>query len=160
MPQQIAPISLLERLAVLEEQVAVLRRTGWQRAELPFYPTSADSMPYDDSTTLLTMWETILTPRTATLSLGLVMIGDQVSGTNTGGEYAVVVNDTTTVMSGVVTATYSYQFAAGVIDLTPYRGTAQLKVQIKVRRTNGATTGGRFGGGGAIAIAPRYAQLL
>ena len=160
MPQQITSASFLERLAVLEEQVAALRRTGRERDELPLYPTSLRSMPYEDGGTLVTVWETILVPRTATLSLGLVMIGDQVAGTNSGGEWSVVLDDTTTVMSGTITATFSFQFATGVIDLTPYQGLSQLKVQIKARRTSGATTGGRYGTGGAVAIAPRYAQLL
>lgn len=160
MPQRVPAPDVLSRLARMEEAVAVLQRTGWERDELPFYPTSLKTMPYEDSTTLVAMWETILTPRTASLSLGLVMIGDQVSATNTGGAWEVVFNDSTTVMSGTIAATFSYQFAAQVIDLTPYRGASQLKVQLKARRTSGATTGGKYGGGGSVAVAPRYARLL
>ncbi|MFD9752676.1 hypothetical protein [[Kitasatospora] papulosa] len=160
MPQQITTQSFLERLAVLEDQVAQLRRSGQERDEVPFYPTSMRTMPYEDSTTLTTLSEVIITPRTASLSLGLVLIGDQVSSTNTGGEWAVVLNDVDTVMSGTIAATFSYQFAAQVIDLTPYRGTQQLKIQLKARRTSGATTGGKFGGGGSVSISPRYARLI
>lgn len=160
MAQQITAVSFLERLAVLEEQVAVMRRTGWERDELPFYPTSLHSMPYEDSTTFAIVWETILTPRTATLSLSLVTIGDQVSAVNTGGEWQVVLDDSAVVLSGTVAPTFSYQFATGVVDLAPYQGASQLKVQIKARRTSGSTTGGKFGSGGAVAVAPRYARLL
>ncbi|MDV9194308.1 hypothetical protein [Streptomyces sp. Wh19] len=160
MPQHATTPSFLERLAVLEEQVATLRRTGWERDELPFYPTSMRAMPYDDATAFTSVWESVLAPRTASLSLGLVFIGDQVSGTNTGGAWQVVLNEADTVMSGSIAATFSYQFAAQVIDLTPYRTRTELKVQIQVRRTSGATTGGKFGGGGAIGMAPRYARLL
>ncbi|MFJ1698194.1 hypothetical protein ACIOHC_24265 [Streptomyces sp. NPDC088252] len=150
----------LQRLAVLEEQVAQLRRTGWERDELPFYPTSMQTMPYTDATSFTSVWETILAPRTASLSLGLVAIGDQVGTTNTGGAWQVVLAEADIVMAGSVPATFSYQFAAQVIDLTPYRALTELKVQIQVRRTSGATTGGKFGGGGAIGMAPRYARLL
>lgn len=160
MPQQITNRSFLERLAVLEEQMAVQRRRGWQPDELPFYPTSSRSMPYDDSTTLTTVWETILTPRSAILSLGLVMIGDQVSGVNTGGDWQVVLDDTAVALSGTIAPLFAFQFATGAMDLAPYKGASQLKVQIKARRTSGATTGGKFGAGGAVAVAPRYARLL
>ncbi|WP_329592104.1 hypothetical protein OG195_27225 [Streptomyces sp. NBC_01362] len=160
MPQHATTPSFLERLAVLEEQVATLRRTGWERDELPFYPTSMRAMPYDDATAFTSVWESVLTPRTASLSLGLVFIGDQVSGTNTGGAWQVVLAEADTVMSGSVAATFSYQFAAQVIDLTPYRTLTELKIQIQVRRTSGVTTGGKFGGGGAIGMAPRFARLL
>lgn len=160
MPQRVPSPDVLSRLAHAEEAIATLQRTGWERDELPFYPTSLKTMAYEDSTTLVSLWETILTPRTASLSLGLVMIGDQVSAVNTGGDWQVVLNDVDVAMSGTIAATFSYQFAAQVIDLTPYRGLSQLKVQLKARRTSGSSTGGKFGGGGSIAIAPRYARLL
>lgn len=153
MPQQITTRSFPERLAVLEEQVALLRRSGWVRDELPFYPTSATSMPYEGSSTFQTVWETVLSPRTAALSLGLVTIGNQVSGVNTGGQWQVVFNDVTVVMSGTIAPLFSYEFAAASIDLTPYRGQASLKVQLKARRTSGAATG-------AVAVSPRYARLI
>ncbi|MEV6313355.1 hypothetical protein AB0M10_32800 [Streptomyces sp. NPDC051840] len=153
-------IQIPDRLARLERQVAELQRTGWERDELPFYPTSLRSMPYEDSTTFTSVWETILAPRTATLAVGLVTIGDQVSSTSTGGEWQVVLNDSTVALSGTIAATFSYEFPAGVIDLLPYRGAPTVKVQIKARRTSGATTGGKWGTGGAVAVSPRYAQLL
>ncbi|MGP3752212.1 hypothetical protein [Streptomyces sp. IBSNAI001] len=152
MAQRVPSPDVLSRLARLEREVAVQRRAGWERAELPFYPTSAASMPYETSATLQVVWETVLSPRTGSLSLGLVTIGNVVGGVNTGGEWQVVLADTTVVMNGTIAATFSYQFAAATIDLTPYRGQASLKVQIKARRTSGATTGG-------VAVAPRYARL-
>ena len=160
MSQQVTTRSFLERLAILEERVEAQARTGWQRDELPFYPTSLHSMPYEDSTTFEIVWETILTPRSASLQLGLVTIGDQVAAVNTGGEWQVVLNDVTVALSGTIAATFSYQLPTGVISLAPYQGASQLKVQIKARRTSGATTGGKFGAGGAVAIAPRYARLI
>ncbi|MFF9205151.1 hypothetical protein ACF1AE_25685 [Streptomyces sp. NPDC014986] len=159
MPKVQKPVDFLQRLAVLEEQVAVLRRAGRERDEVPFYPTSLRGMAYEDSTTFITLWETILSPRTAQLALGLVFIGDAVSGTNTGGDWQVLF-DTTVVASGTVPATLTYTFAALTLDLTPYRAASQLKVQVQIRRTSGATTGGRYGGGGSIGGAPRYARLL
>lgn len=160
MPQQPGTPNLLERLALLEDQVALLRRSGWERGELPFYPTSLKTMAYDDATAFTTAWEVILTPRTATLSMGVVAIGDVVGTTNTGGLWQVVANSADVVMSGSVPPTFAYQFGTAVIDLAPYQALTELKVQIQVRRTAGATTGGKFGGGGSIGIAPRYARLL
>ncbi|MER6103628.1 hypothetical protein ABT115_15220 [Streptomyces sp. NPDC001832] len=160
MPQYPTTPDFLQRLAELEEQVAQLRRTGWERDELPFYPTSMRTMPYEDATGFTSVWETVLAPRTASLSLGLVFIGDQVGTTKTGGEWQVVLAESAIVMSGTITATFSYQFAAASIDLTPYRARTELKAQIQVRRTVGATTGGKFGAGGAIGMAPRYARIL
>ncbi|MGW1433375.1 hypothetical protein ACWD6K_32745 [Streptomyces sp. NPDC002431] len=160
MPQYTQTPDVLQRLAELEAQVAQLRRTGWERDELPLYPTSMRSMPYEDSTSFTSVWESIFTPRTATLSLGLVFIGDQVGTTNSGGAWQVVLAESAVVMSGTIAASFSYQFAAAVIDLTPYRTAADLKVQIQTRRTSGATTGGKFGGGGSIGMGIRYARLL
>ena len=134
MPKVQKNVDFLQRLAELEDTVAALQRAGWERDELPFYPTSLHTFVYEDSTSFATLWETILSPRTAQLSLGLVFIGDQVSSVNTGGEWQVVFNDSTVVASGTV--------------------------QIQVRRTSGTNTGGKFGGGGSIGGAPRYARLL
>lgn len=160
MPQQPGAPNFLERLALVEEQLAQARRTGWERDELPFYPTSLTSMPYSDATTYTTAWETILTPRTATLSLGIVAIGDVVGTTNTGGGWQVLAAGADVVLSGSVPATFSFQFGSAVIDLAPYQQLTELKIELQTRRTSGATTGGRFGGGGSIGIAPRYARLL
>ena len=160
MPKVAKQTNFLQELAELREEVAALKRAGWERDELPFYPTSLHGMVYEDSTSLVTLWETIMSPRTATLSMGLVFIGDVVSSTNTGGNWQVLANSTDVVASGTVPATFSYQFPALTIDLTPYRALTQLKVQVQVQRTAGASTGGKYGGGGSIGGAPRYARLL
>jgi hypothetical protein len=159
MPKVAKQTNFLQELAELKEQVADLRRAGWERDELPFYPTSLHGMVYEDSTSFVTLWETLLSPRTASLSLGLVLIGDVVSSTNTGGNWQVLLN-TDVAASGTVPATFSYQFPALTLDLTPYRALTSLKVQIQVQRTAGATTGGKYAGGGSIGGAPRYARLL
>lgn len=159
MPKVLKQTNFLQQLAALREEVAELRRAGWERDELPFYPTSLHGLVYEDATSFLTVWETILSPRTAGLSLGLVLLGDVVSSTNTGGEWQVLL-DTTVVASGTVPATFSYVFPALSLDLTPYRAATQLKVQVQVRRTAGASTGGKWGSGGSIGSAARYARLL
>lgn len=160
MPQHATTPNLLQRIARMEQRLAALQRQQPTPAdELPFYPTNLQTMPYQSFTSFTTAWETILTPRTSKLSLGLVAIGDQVSAVNTGGEWQVLF-DTTVVASGTVAATFSYQFAAPVLDVTPYLANTELKVLIQARRTSGQTTGGKFGSGGSIGIAPRYAKLL
>lgn len=160
MPKVAKQADFLQQLAELKEEVAKLRRTGWERDELPFFPTSYRTMAYDDSTSFATQWETILSPRTASLSLGLVLIGDVVSSTNTGGDWQVVFGDSTVVATGTVPATQAFVFPALSLDLIPYRAAEQLKVRVQTRRTAGASTGGKFGGGGSIGCAPRYARLL
>lgn len=160
MPKVAKEKDFLQQLAELKEEVAALRRAGWERDEVPFFRTSLNGLGYEDSTSFITVWETILSPRSATLSLGLVLIGDVVSSTNTGGEWRVVFNGSTVAESGSVPATFSYVFPALSLDLTPYRAAEQLKVQIQVRRTAGASTGGKYGGGGSIGCSPRYARLL
>ncbi len=160
MPKVTRTPDVLQRLALLERQVAQLRRAGWERDELPFFATSYNNLVFEDETTFITLWETVLSPRTATLALGLVLIGDQVSSTNTGGDWQVLFNGSTVAASGTVPATFSFSFPALVLDLTPYLADTQLKVQLQIRRTAGATTGGRFGGGGSIGGSPTYARLL
>ncbi|PVE04658.1 hypothetical protein [Streptomyces scopuliridis] len=159
MPQYATNPDFLQRLATLEESVEQLRRRGRERDELPFFGTNLQVMPYQSYTSMTTVCETVLSPRTASLSLGLVTIGDVVTSVNSGGDWQVVAN-ADIVMTGVISATFSYEFAAAVIDLTPYRALTELKILIQARRTAGATTGGKFGTGGAIAIAPRYARLI
>lgn len=161
MPKVAKQTDFLQRLALVEEQLAALRRSGRPLDELPFFPTSFHGMVYEDNTAFTTYWETVFTPRTASLSLGLIFIGDQAGSpmVNTGGEWQVLF-DSTVVMSGTVAATFSYQYAAQVLDLTPYRSASELKVTLQARRTSGSTTGGRYGLGGAIGLAPRYARLL
>lgn len=160
MPKVQKTPDFLQRLAELEETVAGLQRAGWERDELPFYPTSLRTFVYEDSTSFATLWETVMSPRTALLSLGLVFIGDQVSGVNTGGEWRVQFDDSTTVATGTVPNTFAYTLPALSLDLTPYRAASSLKVQIQVRRTSGTNTGGKYGGGGSIGGGPRYARLL
>ncbi|MEU6496454.1 MULTISPECIES: hypothetical protein [unclassified Streptomyces] len=162
MPKVQKTPDFLQRLAVVEEQLAELRRSGWERDELPFFATSLRGLVYEDKTAFTALWETIFTPRSATLALGLVLIGDQAGSpvANTGGDWQVTLNDTDVVASGTVPATFSFVFPALSLDLTPYRALTQVKCQIQVRRTAGATTGGKYGNGGAIGGAPRYARLL
>jgi hypothetical protein len=160
MPKVQKPTDFLQRLAELEERVERMARTGWERDEVPFFTTSHRTFPYEDNTVFTTLWETILTPRSARLEMGLVFIGDQVASVSTGGEWQVVFNDSTVAASGTIPATFTYVLPTLSLDLTPYRAATSLKVQIQVRRTAGATTGGRYGGGGAIGGGPRYARLL
>ncbi|MDT0473016.1 hypothetical protein RM863_12865 [Streptomyces sp. DSM 41014] len=159
MPKVQRQLDFLQRLAALEEQVAAAARAGWERDELPLFPTSQRGLVYEDATSFLTLWETILTPRTATLQLGLVLLGDVVGTTNTGGEWQVLLDGVVSA-NGTVPATFSYVLPALSFDLTPYRAQTSLKVQVQVRRTAGATTGGKYGSGGCIGGAPRYARLL
>ncbi|MFJ5802671.1 hypothetical protein [Streptomyces decoyicus] len=161
MPQYSKQRNAMERVAILEERLDRLERSGRTTGEVPFFPTNSRTMAYDDTAAaFMTTWETIVTPRTAVLSLGLVLIGDFVSPSYTGGLWQVVLNDTTVVGSGSVPASLTYVLPTLSIDLSPYRTAPDLKVQIQTRRTAGATTGGKFGGGGAIGSAARYARLL
>ncbi|MEU7431096.1 hypothetical protein AB0B07_09595 [Streptomyces sioyaensis] len=151
----------MERLARLEDRLDQLERSGREVDEVPFYPTNSRVMVYDDtSASFSTTWETIITPRTARLSLGLVFIGDYVSPNYTGGSWQVVVNDTTVIGSGSVPASLTYVLPTVTLDLSPYRNAPDLKIQIQTQRTAGTTTGGKFGGGGAIGSAPRFARQL
>lgn len=159
MPKVQKQTTFLQDLAALRAEVAELRRSGTVRDELPLFPTSQHGLVYEDATTFVTVWESILAPRTASLSLGLVLLGDVVSSTNTGGDWQVLL-DGAQVANGTVPATFSYVLPALTLDLTPYRAQSQLKVQVQVRRTAGASTGGKWGGGGSIGCSPRYARLL
>ena len=95
MPQHATTPNLLQRIARMEQRLAALQRQQPTPAdELPFYPTNLQTMPYQSFTSFTTAWETILTPRTSKLSLGLVAIGDQVSAVNTGGEWQVLFDTT------------------------------------------------------------------
>lgn len=159
MPKVMKTTDFLQRLAEVEEQLANLQRAGWERDELPMFPTSQHGLVYEDATSFITLWETIMSPRTATLSLGLVFLGDVVTATNSGGDWQVLL-DSDVAASGTVPATFSYVLPALSLDLAPYLANPQLKVQVQVRRTAGATTGGKYGNGGSIGGSPRYAQLL
>ncbi|MEV5659789.1 hypothetical protein [Streptomyces flaveolus] len=160
MPKVGTQVDILQRINQLEEQVALLRRTGRTVDEVPFWPVNFNGLAYEDDTTWSNMWETTLTPRTASLEMGMLFVGDQVGGVNTGGEWQILLDSSTVAASGTVPATYTYASPTASIDLTPYRGAAQLQVRIQVRRTAGATTGGKFGGGGSIGASIRYARLL
>ncbi|MFJ4649466.1 hypothetical protein ACIP6Q_39030 [Streptomyces bobili] len=160
MPKVLQPPDLLRRIAILEDRLARLERAGWERDELPLFPTSLHGLVYEDNTSFTTYWETIFIPRAGTLALAMVTIGDVVSAVNTGGEWQVKLNDTTVVGSGTVPATFTYSFPTLSVSLLPYLNAGSLKVQLQARRTSGATTGGKYGAGGSIGLAPTYARLL
>ena len=159
MPKVQKQTDFLQQLAEVREQVAALRRAGTVADELPFFPTSQRGLVYEDGVAFLTTWETILTPRTATLDIGLVFLGDVVGSTNTGGAWQVLLEDAV-VGSGTVPATFAFSTPSVLVDLTPYRSASQVKVRLQTRRTSGATTGGLYGNGGSVGSAPRYARLL
>ncbi|MFC9465214.1 hypothetical protein [Streptomyces coelicoflavus] len=160
MPKVQKETDFLQRMADLEEAVATLQRATRGRDEVPLWSTSFRTLAYDDSTSWTTYWETTFTPRMGSLLLGLMFIGDQVGGVNTGGEWQVILNSSTFLTSGNIPATFSYQVPNVPIDLTPYRGVDQLQVRVQARRTAGATTGGKYGGGGCIGSSMRFARLL
>jgi hypothetical protein len=162
MPAYASTPDLGQRIVRLERELAQLRRRSSPMFdEVPVFPTAFQGMPAIDDTSFVTAWETVLTRRTESLSVGLVFIGDQAGSplVNTGGAWQVLLNGTV-VMSGTVAATFSYQFANQSLSLAAYPEGTEVKLEIKVRRTSGATTGGRWGFGGSILIAPRYIRLL
>lgn len=158
MPQRIRDVSFPARLLRVEERLAQLERTGWERDELPLYATAFTAMPFSDATSWSTLLENSFTPRTAGLALGLTVVGDQVAGVNTGGEWQVLLGGAV-VWSGSVAANFTVQYAATTLDLLPYRGASDLLIQIQTRRTAGASTGGRNGNGGSIGLSPRFARF-
>lgn len=160
MPQYPRTPDPLQRIAALEDRLARLERASRVTDEVPFYPATFDTMLFTDATDWAAMWETTITPRGASLVMQLITIGDQVSGTNTGGEWRVQLNGVTTVASGLIAATFTYDRPSVTIDLAPYRGQSSLTIGIHGRRTSGATTGGRFGFGGSVGVSPLYARLL
>lgn len=160
MPAYASTPDLVQRIVQLEKRLDQVQRRGTGLAdELPVFPTLFNAMPAVDVTSFATVWETTFSPRSAALSLGLVFLGDQVSAVNTGGQWQVLL-DNVVVMSGSVAATYSYQFAAQTLNLAAYQASSGVKLDIQCRRTSGAATGGKYGTGGTISIAPRYARLL
>lgn len=159
MPQHATSPNFLQRLANLEQRVALAERsTGGSADEVPFYPTAYETMAYVDNATFSTAWETTITPRGSVLSMRVVTVGDQVSGVNSGGGWQMLLNSVS-VWSGSVTPTFTVGFAQQDFDLTPYLSSA-LHIELQVRRTSGATTGGRGGQGGSIGISPVFARLL
>lgn len=145
---------------MLEDQLAQLRRSGRRADELAMHPTNFRGLNYDDSTVYTTVWETTFTPRSASLNLGLMFIGDVVSAVNTGGDWQVFVNTTDVIASGSVPATFSYVLPDLALDLSPYLAKADLRIDVRTRRTAGATTGGRNGSGGCIGSSIRYARMI
>jgi hypothetical protein len=151
--------SLDEQVAVLTAQVAQLRRSGSVVDDVSLFATGFENYNYDDaSVALSTVFENTFTPRGASLVIGLSVFGDQVSAVNTGGTWDVLVNGVTAA-AGTVPATFTIVNSDVVIDLSPYLGTTSVHVEIRTRRTAGATTGGRYGGGGCIASTVRYARM-
>lgn len=154
--------SLDEQVAALAEQVAQMRRSGSTVDDVTLFRTGFENYNYDDSNTLSTVFETTFTPRGAVLTLGLSFFGDYVGTApqvNTGGTWDVLLNGVASGASGTVPATYTIVDASPALDLSPYLGTRDLHVEVRTRRTSGATTGGRYGGGGCIASIVRYARL-
>lgn len=151
--------SIDERVAVTEDAVARLQRAGSVVDDIAMFRTGFENYNYDDqSTALATVFENTFTPRGAVLLLGVSLFGDQVGATNTGGVWDVLVNGVTAA-SGTVPATFTIVSSEIVIDLSPYLGTTSVHVEFRTRRTAGATTGGRYAGGGCIASAVRYARM-
>lgn len=151
-----------ERLAILEGVVEQLRRTSrtlYQPGAL--FATSLHGMVYEDtaSPNWVTYFETHIRPARQ-LDIGLVFLGDQVSGTNTGGAWQIKVAGTViSSATGTVTANFSYQFASALIDLTSYPSNQPVLIEVQGQRTSGATTGGKYGTGGTLGIGIRWANF-
>lgn len=150
--------TLDEQVAILTEQVAQLRRTGSVVDDLTLFRTGFENYNYDDASSLSTVFENTFSPRGATLVIGLSIFGDQVGAVNTGGTWDVLVNGSAAA-SGTVPATFTIVDTDVAIDLSPYLGTSSVHVEVRTRRTAGATTGGKYGGGGCIASTIRYARM-
>jgi hypothetical protein len=147
-----------ERVAILEDQLAALRRTGNLVDDLAMFPSYYLGLVYSDATTLQSAWENTFTPRSSTLTLGAQFFGDQVGTTNTGGSWDIQLNNTT-VANGSVPATFTVVAPTITLDLSPYLGVRDLRIVLRTRRTAGATTGGKFGTGGCIASGFLFARM-
>lgn len=162
MPTIMRSQDLAERVAVLEEQLARLQRASGVVDDVSIWRVGFENYLFDDAAAALsTVHETTFTPRGAALTLGMSFYGDFVGTApqvNTGGVWDVLLNGTTAA-SGTVPATYTIVETAPVLDLSPYLGARDLHVEVRTRRTAGATTGGRYGGGGSIASIIRYARI-
>ncbi|KRV48776.1 hypothetical protein AQ490_23175 [Wenjunlia vitaminophila] len=159
MPQYLRPVDLAEQVQRLTERVAQLeRRSADTRAEMPMWPTGPRGVVNADETVFATQWEGMVQPRTRTLSIGLLLLGDQVAGVNTGGEWRLRVAEVVAA-TGVIVANFTWSLQGADLDLTPYMTTANVKIEFQTRRTSGATTGGKYGTGGCIASVIRYALL-
>ncbi|WP_369183336.1 hypothetical protein [Streptomyces sp. Y1] len=115
--------------------------------------------------TSATTWQDLLvasipgdTPR---LSLVVGLLGDQIGGVNTGGNYRILVNSTTVVASGTIPANFTWMYPSALVDMTPWYGPGtSVRVAIQVQRTSGATTGGTDGNGGSIRAEMQGALLI
>lgn len=150
--------SVEERLAIVEEQLAALRRTGALVDDLAMFPVYYLGMEYVDTTVFQTAWQNIFTPRSSTLTLGMQLFGDQIGATNTGGEWQIALNGAV-VTNGSVPATYTLVQPVVALDLSPYLGVKDLLIELRTRRTAGATTGGHYGTGGCIASGFLFARM-
>jgi hypothetical protein len=160
MPAYSEPRGLMARMGALERQVSELRRRRAQPlVDVPFFPVSAQTMPYQSYTGWTTAWEAVVAPRGEALHVGLAMIGDRVSSTDTGGEWQVLVNGSLQA-SGFVDPIFSLQYASVVLVLSGLVGLPEVTVSVQTRRTSGAPTGGKHGAGGSIGIAPTWARLM
>ncbi len=160
MPKYTKDISLGEQVARLMDRVAALERRSPARMDAAgMFATSYRGLVYEDGTAWLTYFQAVIRPRHQA-SLGLVFLGDQVGTTNTGGAWRVQVAGTpVSGASGTVLPTFTYQFAALTLDLSSYSPTADLLIEVQGQRTSGATTGGRYGGGGALGMGVRWFNL-
>lgn len=156
MPQYTKQIGLGEQVAALMDRVARLERRSPTVLDAgSLLPTSFHGLVYEDSTSYVTYFETTVTAPRHAASIGLVFLGDQVGTTNSGGLWQVLLNGSLPAgASGGITANFSFQFAAVVLDLSALSG--QVHIEVQGRRTAGATTGGRYGTGGTIGIGVRW----
>lgn len=145
-------------MAILEDQLAALRRSGNVVDDLAMFPVYFLAMAFNDSTALTATWQNIFTPRSSTLTLGMQFFGDLVGTTNTSGSWDVRLNGTT-VSTGSVPATFTIVQPTVTLDLSPYLGAKDLLVELRTRRTSGATTGGKYGTGGCIASGFLFARM-
>ncbi|MGW1174545.1 hypothetical protein ACWD4P_12595 [Kitasatospora sp. NPDC002543] len=111
-----------------------------------------------------TVWQDLLIAQVPTdsprMTVTVGLVGDQVGGINTGGDYRLVVAGTT-VASGQVPATWTYVYPQMTVDMTPWYGPGGwVRVVVQVQRTSGATTGGVDGNGGTIRAELQGAYLL
>lgn len=162
MPTILRSTDLAEQVAALTDRLARLERASGVVDDVSIWRVGFENYLFDDtSAALSTVHETTFTPRGASLTLGLSFYGDFVGTSpqvNTGGTWDVLLNGVSSA-SGTVPATYTIVETAPVLDLSPYLGVRDLHVEVRTRRTAGATTGGRYGGGGCIASIVRYARI-
>jgi hypothetical protein len=150
--------SVDERVAILEDKLAALQRQGSIVDDLAMFPVYYLGMEYLDGTALQAAWQNIFTPRSSTLTLGMQLFGDQVGATNTGGAWEVFLNGTS-VANGLVPATFTIVQPVVPLDLSPYLGVKDVLVELRTRRTSGASAGGRYGTGGCIASGFLFARM-